>query len=201
MCKWHTAAAQKLSTRCSFLYNCKAPWSCTIWWKEGHTEMVYMREAWTRSTVVFFVCLFLRLPRLSKYRILYSIEALDFHCKLSSSLWKKWIFRKKTLPSLLELKGEVNSSIGFTAVYFLRQIQKIFPLFCRRGKLVWFLHPQKGMHFQFWNCSSSCVPHPQCLSFTLVRAYLTFRGWGLNMALSTDVPIVLWRIEGRCSYN
>lgn len=149
----------------------------------------------------FCVCLFLRLPRLSKYRILYSIEALDFHCKLSSSPWKKWIFRKKTLPSLLELKGEVNSSIGFTAVYFLRQIQKIFPLFCRRGKLVWFLHPQKGMHFQFWNCSSSCVPHPQCLSFTLVRAYLTFRGWGLNMALSTDVPIVLWRIEGRCSYN
>lgn len=42
VCKWHTAAAQNLGTRCSFLYN------CTIWWREGHTEMAYVWEAWIR---------------------------------------------------------------------------------------------------------------------------------------------------------
>lgn len=57
----------------------------------------------------------------SKNRVFCSLEALGFDCKPSFTTVENISGRKKTSPSLLELKGEVNSSRGFIGACFLRQ--------------------------------------------------------------------------------
>lgn len=86
VCKQHTAAVQKLGTRCSFLYNCKTPWPVLC--GEGkdilkqHSICVGSVD---KGKVAFLVVLFFFLKKASQALSTgYStLEALDFDCKPS----------------------------------------------------------------------------------------------------------------------